>query len=372
MELRFVDAENTDLLELAGRLDEYYFSIVGEVHRCYAKYNDPHLFGCRLVVYEDGCASGCGCWKRTDAHTVELKRIYVRPEYRRRGIAGAVIRALEGNAAEQGYTRAVLETARTTGDSAALYRKLGYRTMPYYGSPAGAENCLCFEKALGTVDKKRAALRFVDVSNPDLAVLVAELDVYFHAGWGSVAEKCKAYHALDGMACAVVAYIGERPAKSWPRSNGTPQRAGATARCWKPARICRTRSRFIRSRGTGWCRISAISRGTRSAYAWKKRYRMARCGNRKGGERDDAFGGPFGRRRAVCLFFLPCAVRRAARGAVRRRSQRACGAPAGEPVRCIAAANGSGDLGGIPHAGRLVAEWRGTGNICFWIKEAGK
>lgn len=212
MELRFVDAENTDLLELAGRLDEYYISIVGEVHRRYAKYNDPHLFGCRLVVYEDGCAAGCGCWKRTDAHTVELKRIYVRPEYRRRGIAGAVIRALEGNAAEQGYTRAVLETARTTGDSAALYRKLGYRTMPYYGSPAGAENCLCFEKALGTVDKKRAALRFVDVSNPDLAVLVAELDVYFHAGWGSVAEKYKAYHALDGMACAVVAYIEERPA----------------------------------------------------------------------------------------------------------------------------------------------------------------
>ena len=102
MELRFVDAENTDLLELAGRLDEYYFSIVGEVHRRYAKYNDPHLFGCRLVVYEDGCAAGCGCWKRTDAHTVELKRIYVRPEYRRRGIAGAVLRALEGNAAEQG------------------------------------------------------------------------------------------------------------------------------------------------------------------------------------------------------------------------------------------------------------------------------
>ena len=98
MELRFVDAENTDLLELAGRLDEYYFSIVGEVHRRYAKYNDPHLFGCRLVVYEDGCAAGCGCWKRTDAHTVELKRIYVRPEYRRRGIAGAVIRALEGRA----------------------------------------------------------------------------------------------------------------------------------------------------------------------------------------------------------------------------------------------------------------------------------
>ena len=40
----------------------------------------------------------------------------------------------------------MLETARTTPGSAALYRALGYRETDYYGSPAGAENCLCFEK----------------------------------------------------------------------------------------------------------------------------------------------------------------------------------------------------------------------------------
>ena len=45
--------------------------------------------------------------------------------------------------------KAIRETARTTEDSAALYTKLGYRVIPYYGSPAGAENCLCFEKNLG-------------------------------------------------------------------------------------------------------------------------------------------------------------------------------------------------------------------------------
>ena len=67
MEIKFVDAENADLLMLAAKLDEYYFEIVGEVHKRYAKYNDPHLFGCRAVVYIDGKPAGCGCWKRIDS-----------------------------------------------------------------------------------------------------------------------------------------------------------------------------------------------------------------------------------------------------------------------------------------------------------------
>ena len=70
-------------------------------------------------------------------------------EYRRKGVASAVIAALEQDAAKHGFNKAILETARTTEDSAALYTKLGYRVIPYYGSPAGAENCLCFEKNLG-------------------------------------------------------------------------------------------------------------------------------------------------------------------------------------------------------------------------------
>ena len=59
-----------------------------------------------------------------------------------------IIRALEDNAAAAGVRRVVLETARTTPDSEALYLSLGYRRIDYYGSPAGAENCLCFDKEL--------------------------------------------------------------------------------------------------------------------------------------------------------------------------------------------------------------------------------
>ena len=77
LELRFVDAENRDFHDLTAALDEYYFMLVGEVEKRYAKYNLPHLFNCRIVAYEDGKPAGCGAWKKIDEGTFEVKRIYI-------------------------------------------------------------------------------------------------------------------------------------------------------------------------------------------------------------------------------------------------------------------------------------------------------
>lgn len=148
MELRFVDAKSTDFAALTKKLDEYYFELVGDVHLRYAEFNRPENFACLAVVYEDSVPIACGAWKVEDEHSAELKRIYVLPEHRRKGAAKLLIRALEEHAASTGRTRMILETARTTADSASLYLSLGYREMDYYGSLAGADNCLCFEKDL--------------------------------------------------------------------------------------------------------------------------------------------------------------------------------------------------------------------------------
>ena len=99
LELRFVDAENRDFHDLTAKLDEYYFMLVGDVEKRYAKYNLPHLFNCRIVAYEDGKPAGCGAWKKIDEGTFEVKRIYIAPEFRRKGVASAVIAALEQDAA---------------------------------------------------------------------------------------------------------------------------------------------------------------------------------------------------------------------------------------------------------------------------------
>ena len=148
MELRFVEPTSTDYAMLANKLDEYYFSLVGDVHLRYADANRPQNMACILVAYEQNTPVGCGCWKKADENTAEVKRIYVLPEYRRQGVASAIIGMLEDNIRAAGYRQILLETARTTGDSQALYLSLGYREIDYYGSPAGAENCRCFLKEI--------------------------------------------------------------------------------------------------------------------------------------------------------------------------------------------------------------------------------
>lgn len=148
MELRFVSPSSKDYAMLAKKLDDYYISLVGDVHLRYTAVNDPRNMACIVVACEGNIPIGCGCWKAVDEQTAEIKRIFVEPEYRRRGVASAIIELLESHICASGYEKILLETARTTGDSKALYLSLGYKEIPYYGSPAGAENCRCFLKEI--------------------------------------------------------------------------------------------------------------------------------------------------------------------------------------------------------------------------------
>lgn len=148
MEIRQVTADSLDFRTLAAALDAYYFSLVGDIQLQYAEPNRPENMNALLVVYEAEMPIACGAWKAVDGKKAELKRIYVRPEYRRRGIATALIRALEEDAAATGRRKLILETAVDTASSHSLYFSLGYQLREYYGSPAGAENCLCFHKEI--------------------------------------------------------------------------------------------------------------------------------------------------------------------------------------------------------------------------------
>ena len=148
MKITFVSVDSRDFKALAERLDAYYFSLVGDIQNRYAETNRPENMTALAVAYEEGTPIACGAWKRIDGATAELKRLYVLPEYRRRGAASSLIAALEADAAAAGIRRMILETAVDTADSHRLYLSAGYRIMDYYGSPAGAENCLCFHMEL--------------------------------------------------------------------------------------------------------------------------------------------------------------------------------------------------------------------------------
>lgn len=89
-----------------------------------------------LLVHRDGQPVGCGGIRIRDAATAELKRMYVIPEERGKGIATELVAQLERMAAERGATRMVLDTSRRMTSAIRLYERLGYVPTEPFGTPA--------------------------------------------------------------------------------------------------------------------------------------------------------------------------------------------------------------------------------------------
>jgi len=93
-----------------------------------ADFAPPH--GTFLVGFDDDCAPVCaGGVKRLDDDAAEIKRMYVVPAARGRGIARILLAALEGAALDLGYDTARLDTGARQPHAQALYESAGYRTI---------------------------------------------------------------------------------------------------------------------------------------------------------------------------------------------------------------------------------------------------
>jgi putative acetyltransferase len=141
-------SENLDFRALVQLLDQDLAERDGAEHGFYAQYNKLDLIRNAVVAYAGEVPVGCGAFKEFEPGTVEIKRMYVRPEYRQQGMARAVLSELEKWAAELGYPAAVLETGKRQPEAIALYQRSGYEFTPNYGQYVGIENSVCLRKAL--------------------------------------------------------------------------------------------------------------------------------------------------------------------------------------------------------------------------------
>lgn len=142
-------SEDEAFRELVAELDAELARRDGAEHAFYHQFNGLAGLDRAVVVYLGGNAVGCGALKVFGRDALEVKRMYTRPEYRGRGVAGLVLGNLEQWAAADGFARCVLETGRRQPEAIALYEKHGFRRIPNFGPYAGVENSLCFEKRLG-------------------------------------------------------------------------------------------------------------------------------------------------------------------------------------------------------------------------------
>lgn len=151
--VRFVDAVQAFYRERYGGIDRTPV--------------DPAEFAAPRGVFLLGRLPGvaaavcCGGWRRHTADTVppedagvlrpgdaEVKRMWVDPAHRRRGLASALLTELERLAREAGCSRTVLETGSRQPEAEALYRAHGYGPMPNFGVHRGEPDSVCFARDL--------------------------------------------------------------------------------------------------------------------------------------------------------------------------------------------------------------------------------
>ena len=101
-----------------------------------------------VVGLIDGRPVGCGGLQRITQEIGEIKRMYVRPAHRGRGLSRLILAALEERAVQRGYRSLRLETGRDLTAAIGLYRAAGFRPIPLYGEYEGSTHSLCFGKPL--------------------------------------------------------------------------------------------------------------------------------------------------------------------------------------------------------------------------------
>jgi putative acetyltransferase len=120
------------------------------------RYGEPPIRGWApgayfMVAVVGSQTVGCGAIVPVDQWTVELRRMYVRPAYRGRGVGRRLLSALETLAVSGGFATVRLETGIRQPEAIGLYESQGYVAIPRYGEYARNPFSRCFEKTVGTV-----------------------------------------------------------------------------------------------------------------------------------------------------------------------------------------------------------------------------
>jgi GNAT superfamily N-acetyltransferase len=136
-------AEPRDLAAVRDLVEEYVRSlgvdlgfqeIDRELADLGAAYGPPG--GRILIALVDGDAAGCVAVRPLEAECCEMKRLYVRPDFRGLGLGKALTLAVIGAAQELGYERMRIDTLPQMGAARRLYASLGFREIePYRFNP---------------------------------------------------------------------------------------------------------------------------------------------------------------------------------------------------------------------------------------------
>ncbi len=146
--IKRTNSDDLNFQKLIVELDKDLAITDGDEHAFYNQFNKIAAIKHVIVVYEDDVAIGCGAIKEYEKQVTEVKRMFVQPNKRGKGIATLVLKELEAWAKELGYHKCILETGTKQPQAIALYKNNNFIITDNYGQYTEVENSICFEKKI--------------------------------------------------------------------------------------------------------------------------------------------------------------------------------------------------------------------------------
>ena len=145
MEYIWTDGNDQDFQRFYLKTEEYYSRIVGgkENRTGFIPYNLSESISDVLIAYADGKAAGCAGLKKYSDQDVEIKRVWVEPEWRGKHIATQLMDRIEDKARQMGFKRAILQTRPVMPDAVGLYENRGYVLIENYPPYDKLEGAIC-------------------------------------------------------------------------------------------------------------------------------------------------------------------------------------------------------------------------------------
>ncbi len=141
-------SENQDFIKLIAEFDNYLWDKYPELKSNYWGNNIIEINPNVVVIYLNSKAVACGCFKKYDSNTIEIKRMFVSPEARGMGFAQRILSELEIWANEIGYSYSILETLYKQVEAIALYQKVGYSIVANYEPYVELIDSICMQKKI--------------------------------------------------------------------------------------------------------------------------------------------------------------------------------------------------------------------------------
>lgn len=146
--IEYTNGKNVRFIKLCNQLDSYLQQIIGEDKQetQYAQYNSLVDVHDVILMIDNGETVGCGAVKRYDDHTMEMKRLYVKDEYRHKGYGRAIVGALEVLAKKKDVKTLILETGVPLVAAQKMYISCGFKVIENYGQYKGIDSSVCMSK----------------------------------------------------------------------------------------------------------------------------------------------------------------------------------------------------------------------------------